>query len=256
MKTFSIVLPCYNDLSLLRNALASVLQQKGVDYEVIISDDSQDDCIEHYVQSLSHDDIHYYRHQQGISAADNWNSGLQKASGKYVILMHHDEEMAQDDYLKRISQQMSSVADIVISQVNIIANRHQKKQSFLCRWMKTFVCKHPVCLFLMNVIGPCACLTVRREHLEDFNTNLKWFVDVEWYYRMLREKKFIFDKSLTIISHHGHQGQITQSLNVMETFKSDRSELLQKYTSNRMLRLMLWLYQHLILGTKHLLRKI
>ena len=256
MKTFSIILPCYNDLALLQNALASVLRQKGIDYEVIITDDSTDHSIEQYVQSLSQEDIHYYCHQKGNGAADNWNAGLQKATGTYVILMHHDEEMVEDDYLKRISQQMSSGADVVVSQVNVIVNGHQKRQSLPCRWLKSFVCKHPVCLFLMNVIGPCACLTVRREHLQDFNTNLQWFVDVEWYFRMLRGKQLLIDKSLSIRSHHGHQGQITQSLNIIETVQSDQAELSHTYSDDSMIRLMLWLYRHLILGTKHLLRKI
>ena len=256
MKTFSIILPCYNDLTLLQGALTSVLQQKDIDYEVIITDDSTEDKIDQYIQGLKLQDIYYYRHQQGIGAADNWNYGLEKATGKYVILMHHDEEMVQDDYLKRISLLMSSGTDIVISQVNVIVNGHRNKQSFLCRWLKSFVCKHPAYLFLMNVIGPCACLTIRREHLQDFNTNLRWLVDVEWYYRMLRGKKFVLDKSLSINSHHGHQGQITQSLDVMKTFKSDKTEISQTYPSKRTIRLMLYLYQHLILGTKHLLRKI
>lgn len=256
MKTFSIIIPTYNDLTLLQCALTSVLQQKGSDYEIIITDDSTDSDIERYIESLSDEDIRYYRHQQSAGAADNWNFGLQKATGEYVILMHHDEEMVQDNYLRRISQLMSFGVDLVISQVNIINEEHQKNQSFLCRRLKSFVCKHPAGLFLINVIGPCASLTVRREFLQYFNTHLRWFVDVEWYYRMLCGKKFTIDKSLIIRSHHGHQGQITQSLNVMEVFKSDKSELSDIYSTNRTVRLMLYLYQHFVLGTKHILRKI
>ena len=257
MKTFSIVIPTYNDLTLLQCALTSVLQQKDADYEIIITDDSTNSNIQRYIESLSDEDIHYYRHQQGAGGiADNWNFGLQKATGEYVILMHHDEEIVQDNYLRHISQLMSSGVDLIISQVNVINEEHQKNQSFLCQWLKSFVCKHPAGLFLINVIGPCACLTVRREYLQDFNTHLRWFVDVEWYYRMLCGKKFIIDKSLTIRSHHGHQGQITQNLDVMEVFKSDKSELSDIYSTNRTVRLMLYLYEHLVLGTKQLLRKI
>ena len=257
MKTFSIVIPTYNDLTLLQCALTSVLQQKDADYEIIITDDSTNSNIQRYIESLSDEDIHYYRHQQGAGGiADNWNFGLQKATGEYVILMHHDEEMVQDNYLRHISQLMSSGVDLIISQVNVINEEHQKNQSFLCRWLKSFVCKYPASLFLINVIGPCACLTVRREYLQDFNTHLRWFVDVEWYYRMLCGKKFIIDKSLTIRSHHGHQGQITQNLDVMEVFKSDKSELSDIYSTNRTVKLMLYLYEHLVLGTKQLLRKI
>ena len=104
MKTFSIVIPAYNQLSLLQRALNSVLCQKEADYEVIISDDSSDDKIERFIQQLNNLDIHYYRHQRGVGAADNWNYGLQMATGQYMILMHHDEEMKQDDYLKRVQR--------------------------------------------------------------------------------------------------------------------------------------------------------
>ena len=256
MKTFSIVIPCYNNLALLQKALTSVLKQEGIDYDIIITDDSKDNNLEQYIKSLGNEDIRYFRHQQGAGAADNWNYGLQKATGNYVVLMHHDEEMTHDDYLKQVSQHMLSGMDVVISQVDVIVNGHPKRQSLLCRWIKTFVCNHPACLFLLNVIGPCACLTVRREHLQDFNTKLRWFIDVEWYYRMLHGKRFIFDPSLSVCSHHGHQGQITQNINVMEAFRSDKTEISMIYSDNKIIRLMLCLYQHLILGTKHLFRKI
>ena len=156
MKTFSIVLPCYNDLTLLQGALASILKQKDIDYEVIITDDSQDDSIEQYIQSLSHDDIHYYRHQQGVSASDNWNAGLQKASGKYVILMHHDEEMVQDDYLKRISLLMSKGADVVISQVNIVLNRQEKISALP---MAEDICLQTSCLSVFDKCDWTMCLS-------------------------------------------------------------------------------------------------
>ena len=97
MKTFTIVIPTYNQLSLLQRALESVLRQEGVDYDIIISDDSSDDKIERYVQQLENRDIQYVRHQQKKGAADNWNDGLQMATGQYLILMHHDEEMAESD---------------------------------------------------------------------------------------------------------------------------------------------------------------
>ena len=95
MKTFSIVIPAYNQLSLLQRALDSVLCQKEADYEIIISDDSSDDKIERYIQELGNTNIRYYHHQQGKGAADNWNHGLQKATGQYLILMHHDEDTLQ-----------------------------------------------------------------------------------------------------------------------------------------------------------------
>ena len=247
MKKFTIVIPAYNQLALLQRALESVLRQEGTDYEIIITDDSSDDKIERYIQTLNNTEIHYYRHQQGKEAADNWNDGLQMATGHYLILMHHDEELLESDYLKRVQQKMEKGADITISTVCI---NGQKKLQHSNRWMKKFVCNHPDLLFLLNVIGPCACLTFRRELLQTFNPDLRWLVDVEWYYRMLHGRKLVCIHNLTIQSHHGHESQISQTINMKEAFLSDRSVLRHTYRKKRKVWFMLFLYQHCVLNIK------
>ena len=252
MKTFSIVIPAYNQLSLLQRALDSVLCQKEADYEIIISDDSSDDKIERYIQELGNTNIRYYHHQQGKGAADNWNHGLQKATGQYLILMHHDEEMIQDNYLKRVQRQMEQGSDITISTVCV---NGQKKLQHYNRWLKEYVCNHPALLFLLNVIGPCACLTFRKELLQTFNPNLRWLVDAEWYYRILNGKKPVCIHTLTIHSHHGHEGQISQTIDMKEAFLSDKSILSLIYHQNKKVRFMLFLYQYLILNIKQLFGK-
>ena len=252
MKTFTIVIPAYNQLSLLQRALESVLRQEGADYDIIISDDSSDNKIERYVLQLGNRDIHYVRHQQGKGAAYNWNDGLRMATGQYLILMHHDEEMAGNDYLKRVQQQMEQGADIVISTVCV---NGQKKRQHRNRWLKEYVCNHPALLFLLNVIGPCACLTFRNELLQTFNTNLRWLVDIEWYYRMLNSRKPVCIHTLTIYSHHGHESQISQTINKKETFLSDKAILYHVYQQDRKVRCMLFLYQHGILNIKQLFGK-
>lgn len=252
MKTFTIVIPAYHQLPLLQRALGSVLRQEEADYEIIVSDDSSGDEIERYIQELNHTDIHYYRHQ-GKVPADNWNDGLKMATGQYLILMHHDEEMVQSNYLKRVRQQMERGADIVISQVIVDVNGRKRRQHYN-HWLKAYICKHPTLLFLMNVIGPCACLAFRRELLQTFNTDLRWLVDVEWYYRMLKGRETACLHSIDMKSWHGHENQISLHIDVKEAFLSDKAILCHLYR-NRGVRLMLFLYQHVILNIKQLLGK-
>ena len=126
MKTFTIVIPAYNQLPLFQKALCSVLRQEEADYDIIVSDDSSGNEIERYIQELNYTNIHYYRHQ-GKVPADNWNDGLKMATGQYLILMHHDEEMVQNDYLKRVRQQMERGTDIVVSQVTVDVNGRIKR---------------------------------------------------------------------------------------------------------------------------------
>ena len=100
MTDFSIIIPAYQHLTLLQKSLSSVLQQEGVSFEVIVTDDSEDSLIMHYVEGLADKRVKYLRHDRDRHPVSNWNYGLRQVSGKYVILMHHDESMWEKDYLK------------------------------------------------------------------------------------------------------------------------------------------------------------
>ena len=120
--------------------------------------------------------------------------------------------------------------------------------------MKKLFISHPTLLFLFNAIGPCACIATKHTLIEPFNNKLNWFVDVEWYYRLISSnKRVIYLDENYMISIHGHDGQITSTMNVADTVKSDRAVLKQTYSHKRGIILMTFLYQHIIVGTKHIL---
>ena len=89
MKTFTIVIPTYNNLDLFKSAYSSVCKQDFKDYEIIVVDDSDDSSIADYVSSLNNPILIYRHHVPSAGAVNNWNHGLQLASGKYVIVLHH-----------------------------------------------------------------------------------------------------------------------------------------------------------------------
>ena len=181
--TFSIVIPVFNNLELFRRALESVLQQQGVAFEIIVTDDSTTAAIADYVNGLAVSvlpaDIHlrYCHHQSDSGAISNWNNGLQMATGQYIILMHHDEAMSGTDYLQRIESHFNGGADIVVSNIEVIVDGHQKKSHFTTP-LKRFALCHPslqgqtivlwltvghhvqACYYTMQVIQPFLCLCV------------------------------------------------------------------------------------------------
>jgi hypothetical protein len=61
-----------------------------------------------------------------------------------------------------------------------------------------------------------------------FDSNLKWLVDVDWYYKSFKNKSGIFCENLFIKSLHGHENQITGNLNTRIQEKSDLNYLLKK----------------------------
>lgn len=98
----SIGLPVYNGQRYLRSALDSLLSQNFRDFELIISDNASSDatpeiCRE-YV-ALDHR-IRYYRNEQNIGAAPNYNRVFELARGMYFKWMAHDDMLAPT-YLER-----------------------------------------------------------------------------------------------------------------------------------------------------------
>jgi len=255
MDRFTIVIPAYNQLELLQRALLSALRQEGVATEVIVTDDSTTSAIGDYVSQVSDSRVSYYHHQPGLGAVGNWNFGLQQAQGDYVMLMHHDEAMAGADYLRQVAALLRKGADVVVTQVEVQSGGRRKSR-MVSRLLRGFASRHPSSLFFVNAIGPCACLAFRRSCQQPFDSGLHWLVDVEWYYRMLRGRRVVLCNDAVIESQHGHEGQITQQLDVAATFASDRSVVVTKYPRRAALRLMLWLYGHLVLGLKKLLGRI
>jgi glycosyltransferase involved in cell wall biosynthesis len=252
---FSIVIPTFNSLELLRRALSSALQQQGVAMEVIVTDDSTTTDIADYVASLGDERLRYFRNQPSLGAVKNWNSGLAKATGQYVILMHHDEAMTGEDYLQRVQRLLDDGCDVVVSDVEVTINGNIKRPHFTTA-IKRFFFRHPSLLFFTNAVGPCACVAFKRELIQDFNNQLHWLVDVEWYYRMFKGRHVIYDPQLTIRSIHGHKGQITQELDIISTFAHDKAIILGEYPHHIAIKTMLWTYQHLILNTKKKLGSI
>ena len=252
MITFSIIIPTYNQLPLLKRALESVLHQQGADYEVIVTDDSNNEDILTHIQSTDNQLIKYFHHKSTGRAADNWNFGLSKAEVQYVIVMHHDEAMSSSNHLSMMAQALSD-ADVAIADVEVMTGGKQSSR-WLSHLTRKLCCKHPEWLFLQNAIGPTACIAFKRDQLQPFNPDLKWLVDIEWYYRLLKDKRVSICNTCKVQSTHGHAGQISQQLDIMQAFNQDKAIICQTHGTD--VSLMLWLYEHLILGTKRLLRRI
>ena len=104
-------------------------------------------------------------------------------------------------------------------------------------------------LFFANAVGPCACLAFRRSQLQPFCDELRWLVDVEWYYRMLASRRVVYDPQLVVRSIHGHEGQITANLDIRSTFAADCPVVARRHPELSV-RLMLWLYKAVVINAK------
>ena len=93
MPTVSVIIPTYNRQKLLRQALASVLQQTYKDLEVIIVDSSS--CKRTHLNNAKtlHLDnrVRYAYKEENRGVAVARNDGIRMASGRYVAFLDDDD---------------------------------------------------------------------------------------------------------------------------------------------------------------------
>jgi len=226
----SVVIPTYNNLGLCEQAVASVLKQRGCEYEVIVVDDSTERGIEEYISGLQSDRIRYFHNRPSLGAVPNWNSGLARATGDGIILMHHDEAFESDKHLATIEQMLKD-SDAVVCAKRVMSGDRQKRERYPA-WLKRYLMRRRTPVLGMNYIGPSACVAVRRELAEEFDERLRWLVDTEWYYRLLsRAESPRYTEAARVLSHHGSAGQITGRMDIVATLREDKAVIKGKYRS-------------------------
>jgi glycosyltransferase involved in cell wall biosynthesis len=87
----SIVIPTYNRADVLNRAIASVLAQSYSYWELIIVDDASEDNTAEIIQQISDHRIHYLRHQTNLGGSQARNTGIERATGKYITFLDSDD---------------------------------------------------------------------------------------------------------------------------------------------------------------------
>lgn len=93
----SILIPTYRRPGMLREAIASALNQQGFDdYEVIVADNDAGDAgdLRALIAEFGSDKLVYYKHAENLGMAGNWNRCIELARGRWISLLHDDDWVA------------------------------------------------------------------------------------------------------------------------------------------------------------------
>ena len=97
----SIVIPTRNRLSLLADAIATIVPQKGCDWEIVVFDNASAEPVDKYIRQLQDPRIRSERSDEFLAVTDSWNRALSLARGDYIALLGDDDGLAPD-YFKHI----------------------------------------------------------------------------------------------------------------------------------------------------------
>lgn len=101
----TVIMPTWNRLELLREAVASVLVQSFTDWELVVVDDYSQDGTWQWLESLDNRRIRPVRMERHLERSASRNAGLRAARGEYVIFMD-DDDFLLDSALARLHQSL------------------------------------------------------------------------------------------------------------------------------------------------------
>lgn len=92
----SVGLPVYNGENFIIETLDSILSQTYTDFELIISDNASTDNTQNICKAYAAKDkrIRYYRNEQNLGGAWNYNRALDLSKGAYFKWAAHDDVLA------------------------------------------------------------------------------------------------------------------------------------------------------------------
>lgn len=110
---FSIIIPTKNRPDLLRDAISSVLLQDFDDYELIVSDNFNDERTKKTVDEFIGDKhLTYIRTEKEMNMPDHWEFATKKANGLYIMILT-DRSFLRQGSLRDIYNSISSAKNEV-----------------------------------------------------------------------------------------------------------------------------------------------
>jgi len=207
MRLYSILIPCYNFPIGLKKILEKLSKNKIYIKEVLITNNhfnNQINKIYHDYKRILNIKIVKQGNYQNINYINSWNQLIQNASGNYFILNHDDEFFLTNKFLLKLNNKIttSNRPDVIINKL-YIESKNGNISSFFPNHFKKIVTKYNLNFILQkNILGPISTFVFKNNYnikRVKFNSRLKWLVDVDYYYKILKKNKFVFS-NLSIMS--------------------------------------------------------
>ena len=228
----SICIPAFKRVPYLKRLLASIEAQSYTQYEIIISDDSDDDTVYNYVQSLSTpNSVQYYRNSPALGTPANWNGAIANAKGNWIKLMHDDDWFSSKGSLQKFADATLVGPKFIYSAYsNFIETENSFQPIHHSGSQLNEILKQPLLLLSENIIGPPSVTLFHQSILEKYDEHMKWRVDLEYYIRVLNKEKEIYHIQDTLINVGVSESQVTNScINVPSVEIPEGHILLEKY---------------------------
>jgi glycosyltransferase involved in cell wall biosynthesis len=203
----SICIPTYRSAETLRRCVDSILRQDFNDYEIIITDDSQNDDLKDI--STIDPRIKYIKNEYSLGSPENWNKAISYAKGEYIKIMHHDDWFSKQTSLAQFVKALDNnpQSSFVFSGCSDIGIKNIRREISFKN--SSLLAKNTDLLFRNNVIGAPSVTMYRNNSTIQFDNNLVWLVDIDFYIRMLNNNRNFITISDSLVNIGISENQVT-----------------------------------------------
>lgn len=189
---------------LFARCLESLWNQSFQDFEVVVTDNCDDDSIEsicrHYKTG-----IRYHRNPvKGM--AQNTNEAIRRSKGDLVKILYMDDFMFHDRALERIIEHFRGqwlVTGCNHTRTDALGTIPVRNREY---YYPHVPCYSDDINTGHNTIGSPSVLTIKNEHPIFFDENMTWMLDCDYYYRLYQkygDPAILKDVNVTIGLHDG-----------------------------------------------------
>jgi GT2 family glycosyltransferase len=201
----SIIIPTFRREALLLEAIASVQNVRGIEWEVLIGDDSAEGSAEPYVRALNDERIRYWKNPNptGGHPAIIRNKLAAEARGKYLYFLDDDDRVVAESLVAMIAALESRGAAVAVGDVRPFGGNQkalEHEERYFARgkavWAKEKSARVIVTylLFIQSLLV-CSCGIIMRtafETIGGFDIDIALCEDVEMYLRAIRTFGFVY----------------------------------------------------------------
>ncbi|MEU3458493.1 glycosyltransferase [Streptomyces sp. NPDC006733] len=98
---FHILMPYYGDVTLMQDAVRSVLAQDGDDWRLTVVDDGKEAGVPEWFAALGDERVSYLRNERNLGVTGNFNRCLELSEGEFTVLMGCDD-LLLPNYLRTV----------------------------------------------------------------------------------------------------------------------------------------------------------
>lgn len=223
----TIFLPCYNSRDTLPKTIISIQKQTLQNfYVVMIDNNSNDDSVEVFKQFTNNDNRFECKcYTETLSLGGNFNRCLENLSTNFYTIMHTDDEY-HPKYLEEMLVAMKKHPEANIAYCNASIINSDSKKIFS---IKSFIKNATTKSFKYKIYSGYSGLVWISEYNKiiaptviyhksvlifpgEFNSLLKFTLDWEYYFRILKEDGYILHVNQNLFNYRIHNKQQTKKL--------------------------------------------